>query len=364
MCKLHSTFGLTTGSGCKTSINAKCFWFMYFFNCTVCRFACADNVIEAKSEVHISDINECAQDDKLKPYSCTVCDRRFTRKRFLKVHQRVHSKEKFLCIMCDAQFSQKELLNEHQQIHSGEKPFLCTICGTQFKHRASLIDHKGIHSGEKPFICTVCNRRFRRRSHLNTHLRMHTGEKPFVCSVCDKCFSRKSNLVAHGKRHTAENHRKRRLLNHNAVYTNTLGGRYKYNDSGECNDPAVHGQHDLEAADKTQCSYNDQQSGLFFLLTHYALYSLYSLSAYGIGFLFICCKCCHTALMLHELYLNKSVKPMHRVYICVSSVIVKRETDDSDINAGCSHDNQPSTGMSAILLLLLVMTLTRFFKIQ
>ena len=60
------------------------------------------------------------------------------------------------------------------------RPYLCTVCHKRFTKKRNLNVHKRIHSGEKPFVCTVCNKRFTRRYFLNMHSKRHTGENLYL----------------------------------------------------------------------------------------------------------------------------------------------------------------------------------------
>jgi len=55
---------------------------------------------EVKIEADSNDITEHPHDDKPRPYLCTVCDKRFTRKDHLNRHKQIHNVDKvYSCIL-------------------------------------------------------------------------------------------------------------------------------------------------------------------------------------------------------------------------------------------------------------------------
>ncbi|XP_068578434.1 gastrula zinc finger protein XlCGF52.1-like [Cebidichthys violaceus] len=133
-----------------------------------------------------------------RPFSCTVCDKRFGCKGNLHAHMRSHTGEKpFTCTVCDKGFSAKVNLKTHMRSHTGEKPFSCLMCNKSFSQKKTLVIHLRSHTGEKPFSCSFCGKRFSEKGTLKRHIRIHTGEKPYSCSVCGRNFSLLSHVKSH-----------------------------------------------------------------------------------------------------------------------------------------------------------------------
>ena len=148
-------------------------------------YCTGESSFEVKFE---ADSNDITDDDRPRPYLCTVCDKRFTAKQKLNRHKQIHTTGKlYSCSQCEKCFQTQHYLNSHMNVHSSK--YKCTECGKCFGNNRALTVHRRIHSGEKPFDCTVCCKRFTTSSHLVTHSRIHSGVKPHRCQLCDKTFS-------------------------------------------------------------------------------------------------------------------------------------------------------------------------------
>ncbi|CAH2321167.1 oocyte zinc finger -like [Pelobates cultripes] len=152
------------------------------------------------SAIHGED---CLKNTKL--YSCSECNKCFTRSANLAVHWRTHTGERpYSCSRCGKGFRHRPHLIIHERIHTGEKPFSCSECGKCFIDRSRLFRHRMIHTGEKPYSCSLCGKGFIHKPHLAIHERIHTGDKPYSCAECGKCYSDKSNLFRHQKTHAKQ----------------------------------------------------------------------------------------------------------------------------------------------------------------
>ena len=108
-------------------------------------------------------------------------------------------KEQFQCDVCFKNITTKGSLKIHKRIHNREKPYACEYCEKQFNQSSDLKRHRRIHTGEKPYGCEFCEKQFSQSSALKTHRRIHTGEKPYGCNLCEKRYSGLSALRKHIK---------------------------------------------------------------------------------------------------------------------------------------------------------------------
>lgn len=105
----------------------------------------------------------------------------------------------FSCHLCNKRFTTKNHLKRHSEIHFGVKRFSCDICHKTFLRSENLNIHKRTHSGEKPFKCSICFRGFSQPSNVKKHEKIHFNFREFQCAICLKAFKMKYNLKVHMK---------------------------------------------------------------------------------------------------------------------------------------------------------------------
>ncbi|XP_060075649.1 zinc finger protein 530-like [Ylistrum balloti] len=142
-------------------------------------------------------------------HGCSVCHKMFKTPKELRVHSRIHTKEKpYSCYVCGKSFRQQAHLNSHYKIHSGEKPYSCNLCSLSFTENSSLKRHIRIHLGIKPYKCDLCDDAFVTSYLLKTHKTRRHEEKQnrtrFVCDLCPKIYTSKETFNKHMRSHNPD----------------------------------------------------------------------------------------------------------------------------------------------------------------
>lgn len=174
---------------------------------------------------------------------CVVCEKAFSSDRRLQIHLvKKHSvrsdqnvvDKKYKCNRCEKSYTTRANLLMHERSHIGSKPFECNECGRSFYDENSLINHTSIHTGIKvrvqinlfsllfptslatmmpsmsfvlikKFNCEDCGKCFTTANILQQHRKKHSMPvRPHKCSDCPAAFYTQNDLRIHFLTHTRE----------------------------------------------------------------------------------------------------------------------------------------------------------------
>ncbi|XP_041983750.1 zinc finger protein 120-like isoform X3 [Aricia agestis] len=93
----------------------------------------------------------------------------------------------------------RALLLDHMLSHSGEKRFKCQTCDKAFTHKNNLAVHQRVHGAKVPiYRCPYCDRQFHFYPNRDRHVKtVHKGVKQFQCEICGKEFTSAAGQRAH-----------------------------------------------------------------------------------------------------------------------------------------------------------------------
>ncbi|XP_063545003.1 RE1-silencing transcription factor-like [Cydia strobilella] len=144
-------------------------------------------------------------------FNCDICNKEFALKSYLLKHKKTHIDVKEVqCEICYQVYKTVDDAKRHaKRVHMKPedskkmKTHKCDICDKEFTRTKYLFFHKKTHV-DKTLSCKFCHKLFKCNSHVNRHTkRVHTKSvKPntdasFYCDICNKAFSKKKNLVKH-----------------------------------------------------------------------------------------------------------------------------------------------------------------------
>ncbi|XP_048002568.1 uncharacterized protein LOC125239116 [Leguminivora glycinivorella] len=144
-------------------------------------------------------------------FNCDICNKEFSLKSYLLKHKKTHIDVKEVqCEICYQVYKTVDDAKRHaKRVHmkpeesTKMKTHKCDICEKEFTRTKYLFFHKKTHF-EKTFSCKFCHKLFKCNSHVNRHTkRVHTkprvkrADANFYCDICNKAFSKKKNLVKH-----------------------------------------------------------------------------------------------------------------------------------------------------------------------
>jgi len=154
----YSKYRLDTHLASRHGINDK-------FKCEKCK------------KFYVSEWTLLKHERKCSTTSCPVCGKEFLSKWKLGNHVKGHLDTKsHICDECGKDFLHNFTLVEHiEVVHQGKRPYTCTKCEKTFSRAGNLRAHMLIHSGVKPFPCKLCDKECREKIQLIKHLKKKHG---------------------------------------------------------------------------------------------------------------------------------------------------------------------------------------------
>ncbi|XP_014367494.2 zinc finger protein 585A isoform X1 [Papilio machaon] len=188
------------------------------------------SVGDTKIKMEIPDVMEDSEGDqpirpvpvindsvyqKMRPYVCNICNKRYKRRDHLKVHSKTHMKKTKVCSECGLAFHYDgQLLSHINSVHLqayrlegdtdgiarlkimlGDKAqLLMASDGTDL-----LVPRVKKTSDERPHVCHICNRKFKRKQHLKVHgnVHMRVSQPTIWCSLCNEGFFANDQFERH-----------------------------------------------------------------------------------------------------------------------------------------------------------------------
>ena len=138
---------------------------------------------------------KCQNSLKTRPFLCTLCNSSFKLKGGLKRHLGMHLKMKpYMCVKCDTYITSRKMAS-HPQDCAGYveiKHFSCTQCNRSFtKKFDNLRRHLETHLKIKKFQCPNCKKSFHNINTFRTHIKTtrcnvnHDMLKIYKCDLCN-----------------------------------------------------------------------------------------------------------------------------------------------------------------------------------
>ncbi|GLH01051.1 Krueppel homolog 1 [Gryllus bimaculatus] len=149
-----------------------------------------------------------------KNHKCPICGQLFAWKSTLNKHvSKVHAEgeppPRPPCELCGREYATLAQVQEHiRRDHFLQRPHACSepSCTKRFYKKHDLKVHLRMHNKERPYICGSCGKTFYHLSHIIRHERIHSGLRPYKCTDCGRHFNQSSALKCHRRRHREKEH--------------------------------------------------------------------------------------------------------------------------------------------------------------
>ncbi|XP_055307062.1 zinc finger and SCAN domain-containing protein 32-like [Sitodiplosis mosellana] len=141
------------------------------------------------------------------PFSCSVCLKRFAQNDERLEHEVTCDGRHYECHLCK-KFStpHKVYLKIHMRVHTGVRPFRCSLCSKKFTRKAHLKGHTKLHTNSRPvkFQCLVCARNFSQEMEKQQH-ESKCQSRRYECYLCKSYVtSRKCGMMSHISAHRCQ----------------------------------------------------------------------------------------------------------------------------------------------------------------
>ena len=145
---------------------------MYKFLCPICEKGFASNTYL------VYHLKSC-QDGKY-DFSCNQCAYKTNNRRYFTVHQQIHASVKYECTICQCQLSSEASLRNHRiRLHSNKlKKYTCNLCDRAFITHKELLNHSNTHTDTNDIEekCEHCDYKATEKGYLKIHIQSkHEG---------------------------------------------------------------------------------------------------------------------------------------------------------------------------------------------
>ena len=154
------------------------------WKCKDCEMAFIDN---RDLKVHIRHVHE-----NFRPYECKACHQAYKTKQGLTTHQKAHPDGDCVTLKKASKEAADGETTDNEgatKTSSTEKPFGCTECKKRFTKKSRMESHLRMHSNENKFACSVegCGKYFTLNQSLKHHMKqIHNTQIPSTSTTPSK----------------------------------------------------------------------------------------------------------------------------------------------------------------------------------